>query len=129
MDQLGIKTADVKEDGFATGMLPDSQSLGDPGKVTSDGKFEPEWMPAFKKGHIDGVLVIAGDSHHSVTKALDKALSTLHHTVSEVINTFGHTRPGKEDGHEHFGFEDGISNPAVEGVTPDLSQEGTVNPG
>lgn len=111
-------------------MLPDAQSLGDPGRVAADGKtFDPAWIPAFKTGRIDGVLVVAGDSHHSVTRALDEALSTLHHTVGEVANIFGHTRPGKEDGHEHFGFQDGISNPAVDGVDTDLSKEGTVKPG
>lgn len=111
-------------------MLPDAQPLGDPGKVGSDGKtFDPDWAPAFKKGNIDGVLVVGGDSYHSVNKALAAALATLRHTVSEVFNIFGHTRPGKEDGHEHFGFEDGISNPAVDGIIPDLSQEGPVDPG
>lgn len=111
-------------------MLPDAQALGDHGKMSSDSTtFEPDWIPEFKRGDIDGVLVIAGDGNHSVTKALTEALSILRHTVSEVINISGHTRPGKEDGHEHFGFEDGISNPAVDGVTPDLSQEGPVDAG
>lgn len=111
-------------------MLPDAKSLGDAGKVGSDGTtFEPAWTPEFKSGHIDGVLLIAGDSEQSVNHALFKGLSALRHTVSEVINMSGHVRPGKEEGHEHFGFEDGISNPAVDGITKDLSTQGPVDQG
>lgn len=99
-------------------MLPDAKPLGDAGKVGSDGNtFEPNWIPEFKKGNIDGVILVAGDSQPSVTVALGKALAVLKDTVSEVINIAGHTRPGKEDGHEHFGFQDGISNPAVKDIT------------
>lgn len=29
----------------------------------------------------------------------------------------GHVRPGNEAGHEHFGYMDGISQPAVKGFT------------
>lgn len=99
-------------------MLADAKELGDTGELGSDGKtFDPAWLPEFKKGNIDGVILVAGDCHHSVAEALNKALAVLHHTVNEVINISGHTRPGKEEGHEHFGFEDGISNPAVAGIT------------
>lgn len=99
-------------------MLPDAKSLGDAGKVGADGKtFDPAWLPEFKKGTIDGVIFVAGDSYASVNHGLDKSLAVLHHTVKEVLKISGHTRPGKEEGHEHFGFEDGISNPAVDGIT------------
>jgi len=36
-------------------------------------------------------------------------------SVKEVISLVGDVRPGKESGHEHFGFLDGISNPTVIG--------------
>lgn len=111
-------------------MLSDAKSLGDIGKLDSDGQtFDPDWNPEFKNAHIDGVLLIAGDSYHSVEKALSEALSVLRNTVSEIIKIFGHVRPGKEDGHEHFGFQDGVSNPAVEGITKDLSTQGPVDQG
>lgn len=99
-------------------MFSDAKSLGDAGKESADGKtFDPAWEPEFKKGTIDGVIFVAGDCTASVAEALNKALAVLQHTVNEVVNISGHTRPGKEDGHEHFGFEDGISNPAVAGIT------------
>ncbi|KAJ4413964.1 dye-decolorizing heme-containing peroxidase [Gnomoniopsis sp. IMI 355080] len=129
IEKLGLNASEAQDAGFTSGMLPDAQQLGDAGKLSSDGKFDPSWAPEFKQGNIDGVILVAGDSQNSVDKALTKALSVLRNTVSEVINIFGHSRPGKEDGHEHFGFEDGLSNPAVDGITKDLSTQGPVDQG
>lgn len=79
-------------------MLEDADLLGDPGKRTS-GTFDPDWIPAFKKG-IDGVIMVAGYSHNGVEGHLAEALSLLRGSITEVVNIFGHVRPGEEDGHE-----------------------------
>lgn len=123
-----MNAADAKDDGFTKGMLSDAKDLGDAGKLGgADGTtFEPAWLPAFKKGNIDGVLLVAADCERSAAEGVHKALAVLQHTVNEVFHITGHTRPGKEDGHEHFGFEDGISNPAVKGITE--STEGPTVP-
>lgn len=92
------------------------------------------------------MIIVAGDSQRSVNKQLHKALDVLGSTVKEVLNLSGHSRPGKEDGHEQyassignhtmyvtndnsFGFEDGISNPVVKGLGDDVSGQGPVKPG
>ena len=95
--QLGA-TDDIKDDGFTAGMLPDAESLGDDGK-SSNGKFEPDWLPDFERD-IDGVVLVAGHNHHGVKEQLDEVLAILQHSVREVFNIFGHVRPGKEDSHE-----------------------------
>ncbi|CAN8096673.1 unnamed protein product [Discula destructiva] len=129
LKKLGVNASDVQDPGFESGMLSDAGALGDAGKQGADGQtFDPSWAPEFKRD-IDGVLLIAGDSQHSVKKALAEALAILSHTVQEVANLSGHVRPGKEDGHEHFGFEDGLSNPAVAGIDTDLSTQGPVDQG
>lgn len=110
-------------------MAQDAEDLGDQVTIGSDSKPVPDWVPAFKQSNIDGVLLVAGDSVPTIEKALDDALAIIDHTVVEVANLSGHVRPGKETGHEHFGFQDGISNPAVKGIDQDLSTEGPVDPG
>lgn len=130
LTQLGFNATDSQDTGFANGMIQDAQELGDSGKAASNGKpFAPDWTPAFKKGDIDGVILVAGDSQEGVKKTLEAVVSKFHDTIDSVITISGHTRPGKEDGHEHFGFEDGISNPAVDGITKDLSTQGPVDQG
>ncbi|KAI3397700.1 hypothetical protein diail_10469 [Diaporthe ilicicola] len=129
LKKIGINAAEANDSGFTAGMLPDAKELGDAG-TSADGKpFDPKWVPEFKKGSIDGVIFVAGDSEHSINGKLDEILAILRNTVNKVINISGHVRPGKEDGHEHFGFLDGVSNPAVAGVNKDLSGQGPVDPG
>lgn len=87
-------------------MLADAANLGDPGTTDSSGNFNPDWLPAFKKG-IDGLILISGDSHastHETMLKINKIFgvgrhnSTLH-IVKEVV---GDVRPGKESGHEQY---------------------------
>lgn len=83
-------------------MLPDAKALGDAG-TGGDGKpFDPKWIPEFKKGTIDGVIFVAGDCELSIKKKLDEILAILRNTVHKVISISGHSRPGKESGHEQY---------------------------
>jgi deferrochelatase/peroxidase EfeB len=45
------------------------------------------------------------------------------------LKVFGQARPGSEKGHEHFGYMDGISDPAVEGVASPLPGQHVIPPG
>ncbi|RYP13153.1 hypothetical protein DL765_007028 [Monosporascus sp. GIB2] len=125
LKKLGLDPAEAKDDGFTNGQFADAKELGDDLKPSSS---DPNWVPEFQKA-IDGVLIVAGESKHSVHKHLSKTLAVLDGTVKEVINLFGHVRPGNEEGHEHFGFEDGLSNPVVKDLGTDLSGQGPVNQG
>ena len=81
-------------------MFKDAADLGDPGTASSTkDKFDPDWIPAFKQ-EIDGVIMVAGHSYRGVEEHLAEILAILFGTIKEVINIFGHVRPGKEDGHE-----------------------------
>lgn len=83
-------------------MLSDAKALGDAGTAADGKPFDPKWIPEFKKGAIDGVVAVAGDCEHSINKKLDEILAVFHNTVHKVINIFGHSRPGKESGHEQY---------------------------
>ncbi|KAF8596577.1 Dyp-type peroxidase [Ceratobasidium sp. AG-I] len=130
--QRGLHKIDVNDDigdfAFAEGQLHQAEILGDDGVKTSTG-FDPHWEPAFKDG-VDGVLLIAGDSWKSVNATVAAALHTLGTSVKVVYRLKGSVRPGEEKGKEHFGWEDGISNPAVKGiVTNPLPGQRVIRPG
>ncbi|KAJ7484509.1 Dyp peroxidase [Mycena latifolia] len=83
----------LNDTAFTRGQAADNGTLGDPGTKN--------WVPQF----------------------LGSLKSTLGDSVTEIYTLQGEARPGKEEGHEHFGFLDGISNPAVTGFqTPLLGQ-------
>nr|UQK85143.1 dye decolorizing peroxidase [uncultured fungus] len=113
-DKLGDTAFDEPQ-----GMLGRAQFLGDPG-TTNGSSFSPNWLPEFKND-IHGVILISGDSHETVTAQLKKVKNIFkigqpNASIEEIISICGHVRPGKEKAHEHFGFLDGISQPAIEGI-------------
>ncbi|KAK7678571.1 hypothetical protein QCA50_018443 [Cerrena zonata] len=131
--QLGLKKIGINDSigdpVFEQGQLKDAQHLGDKGTITN-GQFTPDWLPAFKNG-VHGVFVIAGDSIITIEAKIAEIKLKLGLTITEVFRSTGNVRPGPEKGHEHFGFLDGISNPAVKDFdTNPLPGQGTpVRPG
>ncbi|KAM6499969.1 hypothetical protein JOM56_005477 [Amanita muscaria] len=105
-------------DPYIKGQLSDSQSLNDPGTGAGP-TFQPNWLPEFKQ-QLHGIIVFTGDSHATVD-ANKKAVLAIFGipgtapSIQVITSITGDVRPGKEAGHEHFGFLDGISNPAVIG--------------
>ncbi|MCJ1385563.1 hypothetical protein MMC17_008686 [Xylographa soralifera] len=124
--QLGISNEKIGDTAFENGMLANATTLGDPGSMSPSG---PDWIPAFKQ-HIHGMFLISGESHKTVNKTLAMVkdifyVGCLDASIHEVKHIVGNVRPGKEKGHEHFGFLDGISQPAVQGfdTNPNPGQE------
>ncbi|KAK0516663.1 hypothetical protein JMJ35_001266 [Cladonia borealis] len=117
---MGI-TDEIGDSAFDAGMLAGAAALGDKGTTSASGEFIPNWVPAFKHD-IHGVILITGDRHETVDRKLAQienifCVGAHNALIHEVYRTVGDVRPGKEKGHEHFGFMDGISNPAVQDVT------------
>jgi Dyp-type peroxidase family len=77
-----------------------------------------DWLPQFVADRVDGVLLITGPNRQLVTSYRDRLLSFLGGSIKIVYSEIGNTRPGKDRGHEHFGFLDGISQPGIRGLTP-----------
>ncbi|CAL1715804.1 unnamed protein product [Somion occarium] len=130
--QFGLKKIGVNDPigdpAFQAGQLADAQNLGDKG-TTTNGTFTPDWLPAFKN-QVHGVFVIAGDSHITIDARLVQIRLILGTTIHEVFSVTGNVRPGDQKGHEHFGFLDGISNPAVQNFdTKPFPGQETIRPG
>lgn len=122
LDKIGI-TDDIGDPAFNAGMLADAGELGDKGRRTSNG-FDPEWLVEYKK-EIHGVIMVAGDCHKTVEGKLEEikdifSVGEKDSTIQKVISVVGDVRPGAVSAHEHFGFLDGVSQPAVEGVDPNV---------
>ncbi|KIK63491.1 hypothetical protein GYMLUDRAFT_241961 [Collybiopsis luxurians FD-317 M1] len=116
---LGI-TDNLGDSLFANGQFSDAGNLGD---TTSN------WVSAFAGTNIHGVLLLASDTIANINSTLSQLQNTLNGSISEVYSIQGQARPGNEQGHEHFGFMDGISNPAVSGFSTPLPGQAVVAPG
>ena len=76
------------------------------GTTAANGKFEPDWLPAFKKD-IHGLILVTGDSHETVNAVMSDvkkifSVGTPQAVIHEVLQLVGDVRPGKESGHEQF---------------------------
>ncbi|KAF8344609.1 hypothetical protein F5887DRAFT_1062028 [Amanita rubescens] len=116
--KLGISDKNLIDSAFLGGQEADAQSLGDSGTGAGP-TFVPDWLPQFKQ-QIHGLIIFSGESHATVNTKVAQVLNifgfgTPASSVAEVFRVTGDVRPGNESGHEHFGFKDGISNPAVIG--------------
>lgn len=97
---------------FQAGAIGRASSLGDPsqaGKPTG-------WLPEFLSDKIDGVFLVTGGTDAAVDAEV-KNLEALGASMAVIRKDSGKVRPGLEKGHEHFGWQDGISQPGITGLT------------
>ncbi|KAF5367752.1 hypothetical protein D9758_009862 [Tetrapyrgos nigripes] len=111
LDTLGV-TDDLGDISFNGGQFTDATALGDPGTGN--------WVPGFAGTNIHGVLLLASGTVDNINDELASIQSALGDSITEIYRLQGAARPGDQEGHEHFGFMDGISQPAVNGFTPDV---------
>ncbi|KAK7437242.1 dye-decolorizing heme-containing peroxidase [Stygiomarasmius scandens] len=114
-------TDNLGDASFTSGQFANADSLGDPGTTN--------WVSQFTQKSIDGVLLLASNDVQNVDDQLANIQSILGDSISEVYRIDGAARPGNEQGHEHFGFLDGVSQPAVQGVQDPLPGQASVAPG
>ncbi|KDR71616.1 hypothetical protein GALMADRAFT_143869 [Galerina marginata CBS 339.88] len=117
--KLGIDDTKLVDTAFLNGQRFEAgANLGDKG--TGSGQdFVPDWEEPFKK-EIHGVIILAGDSHASVDKKLQEIklifdVGGRTSSIAEITSVQGDARPGDQSAHEHFGYLDGVSNPAIIG--------------
>ncbi|SMQ48323.1 unnamed protein product [Zymoseptoria tritici ST99CH_3D7] len=112
---------------FEAGMRATAvDKLADPkSPMSSDPIWDPEWH-----GHeIHGVLLVAGNTPALVKEKLDRIVKLFDGSIKLAFKLDGQVRPGEQKGHEHFGYKDGVSQPAISNI-PNLTQdEAFVPPG
>lgn len=109
---LGITNFTDPTDPFAQGQASNAATLGDPQPIQNN------WEPVFvNTASLHGVLIITADDIATINSTLAQVTTALGDSIVELYSLQAQVRPGDEEGHEHFGFLDGISQPGVEGFT------------
>lgn len=116
------------------GMQALSKTPADIARACGDamnGNAPAEWDQAFLNAQIDGVLLITGASRDEVEGAWAKLQVEIGPVVTEawVEGALGNVRPEPNVGHEHFGWQDGISQPAVKGIADPFPGQDLIPPG
>jgi Dyp-type peroxidase family len=99
---------------FRDGAASRASRLHDP---VDDAGRPSSWDPEFVEARQDGVLIATGESLEAANDRMQAVLQKFGASLAEVHQHVGHVRPGEHRGKEHFGFEDGISQPGIRGLT------------
>jgi Dyp-type peroxidase family len=118
---LGVPEAEVQNvsEPLHVGMAARADILQDRQESDPSG-----WVHPFGESDVHAMLVIASDDRADLHHQMSHQLAIAHrHRVQPIWQHEGATLPGALRGHEHFGFKDGVSQPAVEGPDPvDLNE-------
>lgn len=114
LSALGVDLTPIRERRFTRGMHEDAAELLD---LVDDNGVPRNWVVGQDREHTpDVLLILESDDRERLRARRDKLLSALDGTTSTLYCEEG-TRP--LDDKEHFGFRDGVSQPAVRGYMPD----------
>lgn len=102
----------IPSDAFREGLAARSAMLGDP----PSGEGSPgKWEVGGAGKELDALFIVAGDSRTDVSTRADDLRKDLEAAGADVI--YREDGDIREDlkGHEHFGFDDGVSQPGIRG--------------
>nr|UQK85146.1 dye decolorizing peroxidase [uncultured fungus] len=107
LTKLG-KTDNLNDTVFSAGQAADANFLGDPG---TNG-----WEPTFvATSSLHGVILLASDTTTLIDTQVAHLEAVWGSSITKLYELQGAIRPGAEEGHEMFGYKDGIAQPAVFG--------------
>jgi Dyp-type peroxidase family len=113
--------ASFESGAFRIGMLGRSELLGDPTDQSDEG-HPSHWKVGGPGQELDALILVAGDTCECVESGCRVVLKEVDAVGLEVIwQEHGAVRHDEIngislEGHEHFGFNDGVSQPGVRGL-------------
>jgi Dyp-type peroxidase family len=109
--------AAMTSEAFRAALAARSAALGDPVGRHDEGRAE-NWVVGAPGKELDALIVVAGDHREPVTRRADVLAARIEGAgLKLAYREDGNVRqdPPEARGHEHFGFDDGVSQPAIRG--------------
>jgi Dyp-type peroxidase family len=107
---------------FQQGLAARSAYLGDPTGPTDEGS-PANWKVGGPGKELDALFVLAGDTRKAVDEHSAKLSAHIKKAGLQII--YSEEGDVRDDlpGHEHFGFDDGVSQPGVRGRASDRKDD------
>lgn len=117
LQKLGIAGIEEFDDAaFHLGLEDRAGLIGDPPSGSGVAGAPDTWLFGSGRKRPDVLVILSTDDDVWATKAERELIASARANGLQLIHVDrGRVRPGSMAGHEHFGFKDGISLPAVRG--------------
>lgn len=113
LDVPDFASATVDDDlrAFEDGMAARGAVLADPPAA--------QWTILKDSAHLHGVFILTGSTQAEIANLISSRLAPFAGNGWSLLHEeIGLVRPDPTNGHEHFGFADGVSQPGVRGTIP-----------
>jgi Dyp-type peroxidase family len=122
----------IPSEAFQRGLAARSALLGDPADPKNEG-YPSKWKVGRPGAELDALLVIAGDERAQVDNRAEGLRNRLRTVGVEIVYDENGDVRADEPGHEHFGFDDGVSQPGIRGrasaAAEDFVEDRYIDPG
>jgi Dyp-type peroxidase family len=106
----------IPGEAFRLGLAKRSSLLGDPSEPDAEG-HPAKWTVGGSSGDLDALIIVAGDNRDVVHVRSEEIREQI--KASGLVNSYFEAGAVRHDkgmkGHEHFGFDDGVSQPGIRG--------------
>ncbi|HYP25863.1 MAG TPA: Dyp-type peroxidase [Blastocatellia bacterium] len=109
---------------FKLGLAERAELIGDPPRGSGQPGSPDTWLFGAGGKKPDVLVIIATDDERWAIKSERELIASARQSGLNLIHVDrGRVRPGLMAGHEHFGFKDGVSFPAIRGRASDLTDD------
>lgn len=109
---------EIPSPAFRAGLAARSPLLGDP--IDTRNRGDPRnWLVGGPDNAVDALMIIAGDTRVAVDRRAAQLIVRLRKAQVKVVYREKGDVRSDLPGHEHFGFDDGISQPGIRGRATD----------
>jgi hypothetical protein len=105
----------IQSEAFKHGLPARSKLLGDSPNPSDEGN-PAKWVVGAPDSELDALIVLAGGKREQVSERATAVMKEISDLGVEVKFEDGDVREDDAKGHEHFGFDDGISQPGIRGL-------------
>jgi len=99
---------------FREGLAARSMFLGDPDDPKAEGNPR-NWVVGGARGEVDALLIVAGDTRSAVDARAKRTVVRVRKAGLKILYQEKGDVRADLPGHEHFGFDDGVSQPGIRG--------------
>ncbi|WP_341531909.1 hypothetical protein WKK05_38555 (plasmid) [Nostoc sp. UHCC 0302] len=123
--KLGVPDIeDFDDQAFKLGLEKRAASIGDPPRGSGEPGAPENWIFGSGSRRPDILLILATDDFDWAVKTEEELITSAEQQGLQLIHVDrGRVRPGALAGHEHFGFKDGVSHPALRGRKSTVAED------